>query len=151
MHEDGHVVVTKPASVSVRAAEDFVHARRAWLEGAVAQSRASAEKPRTKIVRPRKGSTAYKSLVAQARALAHTRLAHFNSVYGFTYGTITIRDQKTRWGSCSKTWGVGMRRGLPRVGMRKAHQPHDEETEAGADSFVGDDCSTLSSARCCCG
>ena len=44
----------------------------------------------------------YKRYREAARALAHARVAHFNSFYGFRVGRISIRNVKTRWGSCSK-------------------------------------------------
>jgi len=38
----------------------------------------------------------------QALELAKERLAYFNQFYGFSIAKISIRNQKTRWGSCSR-------------------------------------------------
>lgn len=36
-----------------------------------------------------------------ARALATERVTYWNTHYGFLYNTIAIRNQQSRWGSCS--------------------------------------------------
>lgn len=38
----------------------------------------------------------------QAQAIVVERLALWNQRYGFTYHRVTIKEQKTRWGSCSR-------------------------------------------------
>jgi hypothetical protein len=37
-----------------------------------------------------------------ASEIAHSRVEHFNKLYKYKYKTITIKNYKTRWGSCSK-------------------------------------------------
>lgn len=39
---------------------------------------------------------------ASAYDLTVKKAEHFSSIYGFKYGKITVRNQKTRWGSCSR-------------------------------------------------
>ncbi len=102
VYPDGRVVVTKPARISARALERFVQERSEWIELMLAKARRRrGGLPLIELAKPRKGSKAYKEAVAAARSLAHERLAHFNTVYRSTYGAISIRNQKTRWGSCS--------------------------------------------------
>lgn len=37
----------------------------------------------------------------KAEEVIHDRLQFFNEYYGFRYNRVTLRNQKTRWGSCS--------------------------------------------------
>lgn len=38
----------------------------------------------------------------QARAIFAERVAACNAAYGYTYARISVKDQKSRWGSCSR-------------------------------------------------
>lgn len=96
VRRDGTVLVTKPRWVSKRIAEAFVARSGDWI----AQVRARhAAHPQTSRIESSKEE--YKKLKGAALALVEQRLRHFNAHYQFTYGTISIRNQSTRWGSCS--------------------------------------------------
>jgi len=107
VHPDGLVTVTKPLRMSVKAAERFVATYESWILAAQEAFRRKAERQKKRgieqiqLPRPRKGSKAYKEARDTARALVTERLRYFNTQYGYPYGSISIRDQKTRWGSCS--------------------------------------------------
>jgi hypothetical protein len=45
---------------------------------------------------------AYAKHKESARELVHRKLAEHNAHYALTFGKVTIRNQRTRWGSCSK-------------------------------------------------
>lgn len=112
VYPDGRVVVTKPTHLPMFAVQAFVKTRGAWIEETRAKFIARVkrlERKREKLglaapealPKPRRGSKAYNDAVKAARTLAASRLAHFNTHYDFRHGTISIRNQKTRWGSCS--------------------------------------------------
>lgn len=48
------------------------------------------------------GRVEYLKYKEVAREVAIKRLEYFNQFYNFKYGQVAIRNQKTRWGSCSK-------------------------------------------------
>lgn len=50
--------------------------------------------------KPRK-KTVPKESRELARAIVHRRLEYFNKFYDLKYNKVFIRNQKTRWGSCS--------------------------------------------------
>ena len=56
---------------------------------------------RKRVVRKKRTNKEYAALREQARQVVHERLEHFNKHYGFTYQKVFIKDQKSRWGSCS--------------------------------------------------
>lgn len=70
-------------------------------------------KVRVKVVRRRirvknkKGSKSeYLKYKDQALILVKNKLEHFNKFYNFKYNKVTIRNQSTRWGSCSRRGNI---------------------------------------------
>ena len=44
----------------------------------------------------------YTRLKPAARVFVEKKVAEWNAIYGFRVGRISVKNQKTRWGSCSK-------------------------------------------------
>jgi len=89
---EGEVVVRCPRRMPLGAVERFVTEKRSWIEKHLAMQLPKAP-PLTK------GDL--QKLTEQAKTLLPDRVAHYARLVGVTYGRITVRSQKSRWGSCS--------------------------------------------------
>jgi predicted metal-dependent hydrolase len=107
VHEDGRVIVTKPKRTSERFVQAFLREREVWIAEAIEGMKVLREKkerkygPARTLPRLRRGTAPYRAALKQARTTATDRIRHFSALGKFTYGTISIRNQKSRWGSCS--------------------------------------------------
>ncbi len=106
---DGTCWVTVPFRVPMRWAEKFVEEKREWIEKTRERLRTKSTKYAAPHAPPQLAQEAGQPQVpsyshAKPEALRFTtqRLAELNRHYGFAYGKIRIRNQQTRWGSCSK-------------------------------------------------
>ncbi len=98
---DGSVIVRAPLSCSKKRAEAFVLEKMAWIEKAqkrMAERRAMAGSEATEPLFMKAELAALKK---QAKKALPPMVAQIAEEIGVTYGTISIRAQKTRWGSCS--------------------------------------------------
>lgn len=59
-------------------------------------------RPRRRRGRTKEPTKLYQTHKERARELVHARLALWNTESFFTYNRVAIRDQKSRWGSCSQ-------------------------------------------------
>lgn len=96
IHQDGSVVVTAPTRVARRDIEQFVRDKKEWIEKGIE----AFQKAGVSVVRgPSRAE--YLKYKEQARKYITTRLEELDREYGYPYGRISIRNQKTCWGSCS--------------------------------------------------
>ena len=96
--KDG-VVVRAPYLTSERTIRRFVTEHLLWIEKQM--KRQEALKARTEDI-PRLTEKELRTLKENARADLSARVRHYASLMGVSYGRITIRAQKSRWGSCSR-------------------------------------------------
>jgi predicted metal-dependent hydrolase len=94
--EEGKLRLSYPWRVSDAAAHSFVQKKAEWILKKVSEAR-SLDLTHISLTR----STGAR-LKKETKTLVILRLQYFNQFYGYTYNKITIRNQKSRWGSCSK-------------------------------------------------
>ncbi len=97
VHPGGRVSVTAPRRTSRAAVAKFLEHHRGWIERTRAKL-ALRPAPRPKA-EARKQYLLHKEA---ARRRAYALIAAFAPGYGLSVRAVSIRDQKSRWGSCSR-------------------------------------------------
>jgi hypothetical protein len=110
VYPDGRVAVSAPARLSVSSIEAFVKNKTDWIVDKINHFKKFTG--RTVLRGGRREYLKHKEI---ARTLAHERLAHFNKFYQFNYRAVAIRDQKSRWGSCSKQGNLNFSYKIARI------------------------------------
>jgi len=94
---DGNCTVTLPWRMSMWDAEKFIQQNSQWVLDKLEKMKKIGHK--RLFSRHNRGE--YLRAKEYARNFVARRLEKFNELYNFEYKSIAIRNQKTRWGSCS--------------------------------------------------
>ncbi len=97
IYRDGSVVATVPMFFDLKILEKFITQKKDWIIDRVQKFLKS---PLRYIKNSSKKD--FKKYRLETSILIQKRLDYFNKYYYFKYNKISIRNQKTRWGSCSK-------------------------------------------------
>ena len=95
---DGQVIVRVPIRLPDSEICKFVHKHEEWIQKhqEIARQRLEERQPVEKLTMQE-----IQELADQAVKVIPQRVAYYAPKIGVDYGRITIRNQKTRWGSCS--------------------------------------------------
>ena len=95
---DGTLIVRAPRFATKAQIEALLAEKADWI--ARARAKAEARSAAAAAAGPLTLED-LKTLAAQAKAYLPARIAHFAAALGVDYGRVTIRAQRSRWGSCS--------------------------------------------------
>jgi len=94
---DGAVVLSAPARMTERKARKFLLEKADWI-----LERVEFFQKQNKGKKIKTTKKDYLKQKEKARILILQKLEELNKLYKFKYNRVSIRNQKTRWGSCSR-------------------------------------------------
>jgi len=101
LKRDGEVRLTVPRQVSLEHARRFLDSRLGWIKRHRRDFRRLGEMP--------------VASGAQARRLLADRLRELAATHGFQYNRVSVKNQRTLWGSCSSRNNINLNINLLRL------------------------------------
>lgn len=108
LQEDGDLLVRVPHHLPLWQIESLIRQKEQWILSKDSERLRQLERVRTNpsgVSSPTLSDTQRNALESRYRIAAASyfpkRVAYYQTLTGGSYTRITIRDQKTRWGSCS--------------------------------------------------
>ena len=98
---DGTVIARAPLRMPKDRILCFLSEKASWIR--MQQGKMQERENMRQQARIHLDAAQEKELRERAKSVLAQRTAYFARQIGVTYGRITVRDQKTRWGSCSQT------------------------------------------------
>ena len=98
---DMRVIVRAPHRAPNGYIEQFISDRADWIVEHLRRMEQKNRQCNDALPVKKLSNNDIKELADKACACIPGRVAHFAPLVGVTYGRITIRNQRTRWGSCS--------------------------------------------------
>ena len=98
---DGTVIARAPLRMPKDRILCFLSEKASWIH--MQQGKMQEREKMRQQARIHLDAAQEKELRERAKSVLAQRTAYFARQVGVTYGRITVRDQKTRWGSCSQT------------------------------------------------
>ena len=98
VRRDGNVIVRAPLRTGLPRIKKFVNQKQEWVLGCLERTKEYREqKPLSADLSESKRNV----YIRKAKETITKRVSYFARLMGVSYRNITIREQKTRWGSCS--------------------------------------------------
>ena len=98
---DMRVVVRAPEKIPQNEIIKFVEEKQNWIKKHLVQMYFKAEENKKHKKEPALTNADIEKLCQKALSVIPDKVKYYAEIMGVTYGRITIRNQKTRWGSCS--------------------------------------------------
>jgi len=102
VRESGTVLITCPWWCPKREALELLDTHRAWIDE---QRQRLRERP---LALQRCDNDHYRAHKESARRLVRTKVSYWSAFYGFRVQRIAIRNQRSRWGSCSTLGNINI-------------------------------------------